>query len=164
VTQPISRAGNPAADFNRALRCTDDVESFDGLLRAAQGGCLRAQFLVGLAYHTGHGVAVNYEKAAAWYLAAAGSGDSTAIANLGVMTLLGHGMPADDLEAYTWVQSAVGLGHDWLRPALEMLERRMDGRGDAAERSLILDHLSPESPILGPCSQPDCDPSRCKVA
>ena len=164
MIQPSSRGGNPAAEFNRALRCTNDVESFNGLLQAAEGGCLRAQFLVGLAYHTGHGIAVNYEEAAHWYRKAAGGGDGHAITNLGVMTLLGQGLPADDLDAYTWVRSAVGLGHAWLRPALEMLERRIQGYPDAGDRAFILEGLAPEAPILEPCTQPDCDPSRCKVA
>lgn len=164
MIQPTGRAANPAADFNRALRCTNDVESFNGFLRAANSGCVRAQFLVGLAYHTGHGVALDHEKAAAWYREAAGNGDGHAIANLGVMSLLGQGMPADDVEAYTWVQSAVGLGHVWLRPALEMLERCIGGNADAGQRSFLLKTLSPESPILGPCTKPDCDPSRCQIA
>ena len=164
MIQPNWRPGNPAADFNRALRCTNDVESFHALIRAAGNGCVRAQFLVGLAYHTGHGVAVDYEKAAAWYREAAGNGDGHAITNLGVMALLGQGMAADDLEAYTWVQSAVGLGHDWLRPTLEMLERCIHGNGDAEDRSFILKTISPESPLLGPCMKPHCDPSRCPIA
>ncbi|MDE3164935.1 MAG: sel1 repeat family protein [Acidobacteriota bacterium] len=152
-------APHPAADFNRALRCAAPAESFPHLLRAAENGCLRAQFLVGLAYHTGRGVPTDFSRARAWYARAAGSGDGNAITNLGVMTLLGQGSPADDIEAYTWLQSAVGLGHTWLRPALEMLEHRIQGRPDAAPPI----SLAPESPVFGPCSQPGCDPSRCNV-
>ena len=163
MDQTLSRPSNPAADFNRALHCSSDADAFDSLLRAAQGGCLRAQFLVGLAYHTGRGVAVDYERAGAWYREAAGSGDGHAIANLGVMSLLGQGAPADDLDAYTWVQSAVGLGHEWLRPALDWLERRVTGR-EVASSDGMLASISPETPVLGPCTQPGCDPSRCNVA
>lgn len=153
-------SSHPAADFNRALRCSNEAEAFGNLLRAAENGCLRAQFLVGLAYHTGRGVAVDYEQARTWYGRAAGSGDDYAIANLGVMSLLGQGSPAGDLEAYTWIQSAVGLGHAWLRPALEMLEARINGRGGAADPLLP---VAPERPVFGPCTQPGCDPSRCNV-
>ncbi len=163
MDQQPPRPQHPAADFNRALQCSSDVEAFGSLLRAAENGCLRAQFLVGAAYHTGRGVAVDYQRAAAWYHIAAGGGDGNAITNLGVMSLLGQGAPADDLEAYTWVRSAVGLGHEWLRPALEMLESRITG-GDEGDRARILASISPEVPAFGPCTQPACDPSRCNVA
>jgi TPR repeat protein len=164
VDQRPSRANHPAADFNRALDCSNDADAFDSLLGAAEAGCLRAQFLVGLAYHTGRGVALDCERAGTWYRKAAGSGDSHAMANLGVMSLLGQGAPADDLDAYTWVQSAVGLGHAWLRPVLDLLERRVTGGGDAGDSDRILASVSPETPALGPCTQPGCDPSRCNVA
>ena len=166
MDQTPSRANHPAADFNNALHCANAADAFPSLLRAAQAGCLRAQFLVGLAYHTGRGVAPDCDRAGIWYRKAAGSGDSYAIANLGVMSLLGQGAPADDLDAYTWVQSAVGLGHHWLRPALDLLERRItggQGYDDADSRS-ILAAVSPETPALRPCTQPGCDPSRCNVA
>jgi len=112
-----STAHQPMADLNRALACASDAGAFGHLLRAAEAGCLRAQSLVGLAYHTGRGVAVDFERAADWYRKAAGGGDSFAIANLGVMRLLGQGAAADEVDAYTWLQSAVGLGHTGLRPA-----------------------------------------------
>ncbi|MGA2118240.1 MAG: tetratricopeptide repeat protein [Bryobacteraceae bacterium] len=163
MDQTPSRAHHPAADYNRALVCSNDADAFASLLRAAEAGCLRAQFLVGLAYHTGHGVAPDYQRAAAWYRKAAGGGDSHAIANLGVMSLLGQGTPADDLDAYAWIQSAVGLGHRWLRPVLEQLERRVNGL-ESHDRGRILASISPETPPLGPCTQPGCDPSRCEVA
>ena len=156
-------AHHPAADFNRALGCSNAADAFDCLLRAAGDGCLRAQFLVGLAYHTGLGVAVDYQRALDWYRKAAGSGDSHAIANLGVMSLLGQGGPADDLDAYAWVQSAVGLGHQWLRPALALLEARISG-GAAGNGDVILASIAPETPALRPCARPGCDPSRCDVA
>jgi TPR repeat protein len=154
---------HPAADYNHALRCTDAGDAFNGLLLAAESGCIRAQFLVGLAYHTGRGVTADFARAAHWYSRAAGSGDAHAIANMGVMSVLGQGAPADDLDAYAWLQSAVGLGHEWLRPALEVLERRITGAGEPADTERILAAMTPESPALGPCTQPGCDPSRCTV-
>ena len=163
MNSTTSPASSPAADFNRALDCPNAGEAFDSLLRAAEGGCLRAQFLVGLAYQTGHGVAVDYPRAAAWYREAAGSGDSYAMANLGVMSLLGQGAPADDLDAYAWVQSAVGLGHRWLCPALEALERRVAGIADCSARRVLAD-LAPHAPDLRPCVRPVCDHSLCNVA
>ena len=152
-------ASHPGANLNRGLR-NQDIGS---LLLAAEAGCLRAQFLVGLAYHTGRGVEVDYERAAAWYHKAAGSGDRHAIANLGVMSVLGQGAPADDAEAYAWVQSAVGLGHEWLRPVLQFLEQRLTGSDRAGEGDCILSSISPETPEFRPCTQPVCDHSRCDI-
>ena len=153
----------PASDFNRALHCVNESDAFERLLRAADAGCLRAQFLVGLAYHTGRGVAVDFDRASTWYHRAAEHGDTYAIANLGVMSLLGQGIPADDVDAYTWIQSAVGLGHGWLGPALRLLERRIAG-GDPVDRERVLAAVWPESPNFCPCTQAVCDPSRCNVA
>lgn len=152
----------PAGDFNRALGCPDAADAFDCLMRAAQGGCLRAQFLVGLAYHTGRGVTVDYQRAADWYRKAACGGDGYAIANLGVMSLLGQGAPVDDLDAYAWVQSAVGLGHERLRPVSAWLERRIVGGAD--DGGDLLAAIRPESPAFPRCTQSLCDPSRCAVA
>ena len=154
----------PAADFNRALRCASDADAFACLRLAADHGCVRAQFLVGLAYHIGRGVPVDYERAAEWYLKAAGSADAHALANLGVMSLLGQGAPADDIDAYTWLQSAVGLGHTQFRPALELLERRINGRTPAAGSASIVASVSPETPAFRPCTLPGCSPSRCQAA
>ena len=154
----------PARDYNHALHCADDREAFSSLLRAAEGGCVRAQFLLGLAYHTGRGIGIDYQLAGAWYQKAAAAGDRHAIANLGVMSLLGQGAPPDDLEAYTWIRSAVGLGHEQLRPALVLLERRIAGKPDLCNAGPILAALQPEEPVLVPCARPGCDPSRCESA
>ena len=154
---------HPAADYNRALRSGNDKDAFKNLLVAAENGCLRAQFLLGLAYHTGRGVTVDYECAAYWYSRAAGSGDGHAIANLGIMSLLGQGAPADDLDAFAWLQSAVGLGHQWLRPALLLVEQRITGGVEPPDAASILAAITPESPVLAPCARPACDPSRCTV-
>jgi len=102
---------------------------------------------------------MNYGRAEAWYHAAAEHGDTNAIANLGVMSLLGQGAPADDLEAYTWIQSAVGLGHHSLGPVLAILERRIAGHAEALPDSIV-----PEVPALRPCTQPHCDYCRCNAA
>ena len=158
-----SSAIHPAAEYNRALRSGNDADAFASLLAAAESGCIRAQFLVGLAYHTGRGVEVDFARAGCWYRKAAGSGDGHSIANLGVMSLLGQGVPADDVDAYAWLQSAVGLGHEWLRPALDVLERRITGGPEAAGAEGILAAIAPEVPALSPCTQPGCDPSRCTV-
>jgi len=156
----------PAIDYNRALRCANDADAFAVLLRAAEAGCVRAQFLVGLAYHAGRGVKVDYQRAASWYRKAACCADPNAIANLGCMSALGQGVPADDVDAFTWLQSAVTLGHGELRPALEVMERRISGGGAAAaaDAAVILALVAPNIPNLRPCTLPECTPSRCTAA
>jgi len=155
----------PMGEFNRALASANERDAFDHLLRAAEAGCLRAQLRVGLAYQTGRGTAVDFERAAGWYSKAAGNGDSFAIANLGIMCLLGQGTAADELDAYTWVRSAVELGHEKLQPALDFLEGRIRGcGGDAAAGDRILASVSPEVPAVRPCCRAACDPSRCDAA
>jgi len=159
-------AQHPMAEYNRALDCANERDGFDHLLRAARAGCLRAELRVGLAYHTGRGTAADFEQAAGWYCKAAAGGDSFAIANLGVMCLLGQGAPGDDLDAYTWVRSAVELGHEKLRPALDYLEGRIggDGGADGATREVVLAAISPEVPPVRLCRRAACDPSRCDAA
>jgi TPR repeat protein len=147
-----------AGALNRALN-EGEAAAFPDLLKAAEQGCVRAQFLVGLAYHLGRGVAMDYEKASTWYTRAAGNADEFAIANLGIMRLLGQGAPPDPLEAYAWLQSAVGLGHFWLRPALAWLEQAITQGGPPIDAPPV----TPETPIFGPCTHPHCDPSRCNV-
>jgi TPR repeat protein len=156
----------PAADFNRALRCVNDADAFAVLLRAAETGCVRAQFLVGLAYHTGRGVELDYDRAASWYRRAACCADPDAIANLGLMAAAGQGAPADEIDAFTWLESAVALGHGELRPALEVLERRISGGGAiaAADAARILASVAPTMPKLRPCTLPKCSPTRCSAA
>src|SRR5690242_4269596 len=96
---------SPAAAYNRALACAGP-QRIDLLLRAATGGCHRAQFLLALAYHTGQDVPVDYTRAASWYEQAASRGDSFAMANLGMMRLPGQSGNVDEIEAYTWIRSA----------------------------------------------------------
>lgn len=152
----------PAADFNCALKCSNEAEAFGYLQKAAEAGCFRAQFLLGLAYHTGRGVTADYRRAEKWYCEAAAGGDSHAMANLGVINLSGQRATADDLDAYAWILSAVGLGREWLRPILAVLEQRISGVGDpAGDRTLA--SVAPENPFFRACSLPTCDPCRCMV-
>jgi len=148
-------------DLNRALGCPNDADAFRDLLCAAHAGCLRAQFLVGLAYHTGRGVTLDFEQAAGWYRKAAGGGDGYAMANLGVMSLLGQGALPDDVDAYTWLQSAVGLGHTRLRPVIDLLEQRLTGHSPECD-GRIATLISPQIPAVRPCPLAACDPCRCE--
>ena len=142
------------SDYNHALACANEAEAFSSLLSAAQAGCLRAQTLVGLAYHTGRGVTVDLSCAAAWYRKAAAGGDSCALANLGVLSL------DNEIDAYTWLQSAAGLGHAQLRPAVDLLEKRIIGAIGAE----TVPSLTPQAPASRPYSRPVCDHSLCDAA
>jgi len=156
-----STASQPMTDLNRALGCANDAEAFRNLLRAAQAGCLRAQSLAGLAYHTGRGVAADFEQAASWYRKAAAGGDSCAMANLGVMSFLGQGTVADDVDAYTWLRSAVGLGQKRLLPVIDLLERRLTGDSREPDGGIAC-LVSPQTPEVRPCARAVCDPCLCE--
>jgi hypothetical protein len=155
-----STARQPMTDLNRALGCANDADAFRSLLRAAQGGCLRAQSLAGLAYHTGRGVAMDFEQAAGWYRMAAAGGDSCAMANLGVMSFLGQGTVADDVDADTWLRSAVGLGHKRFLPVMDLLERRLTGNF-CEHDSRIACLVSPQTPEVRSCPRTVCDSCLC---
>jgi len=73
-------------------------------LRAADGGHLEAQSLVGWAYDGGEGVAVDYAAAAMWFEKAAERGNRLAQFNLGIIAfkLLGEGTPQNYELAATW--------------------------------------------------------------
>jgi TPR repeat protein len=111
-------------------------------------------------------VNIDYERAASWYRKAACCADAHAIANLGFMSALGQGAPADEVDAFTWLESAVALGHRELRPALELLEKRISGGGAiaAADAVHILASVAPAMPALRPCTLPECSPTRCTAA
>jgi hypothetical protein len=121
---------------------------------------LRAQSLAGLAYHTGRGVAADFEQAASWYRKAAAGGDSCAMANLGVMSFLGQGTVTDDVDAYTWLRSAVGLGRKRLLPVIDLLERRLTGDSREPDGGIAC-LVSPQTPEVRPCPRAVCDPCLC---
>ena len=76
----------------------------------AEAGDVAAQFSVGTAYDSGHGVAQNLLKAAMWYERAAKQGHGDAQFNLAVLYHEGEGVHQDYRQAIYWYQQAAADG------------------------------------------------------
>jgi TPR repeat protein len=154
------------AEFNRGLSADygmgsalDKSEAVRWYRQAAEHGCRRAEFRLAFAYQTGQGVDQDHGQAALWYQRSAEHSDSRAMANLGLLYLRGEGVEADEVEAYTWLACAAGLGHEALRPVVEMLETRItEGAGGKLE--IAIDPL--DAPRRGFCTWRKCNPAQCE--
>ena len=76
----------------------------------AEQGSAVEQYIVGILYQGGTGVAQDYAQAASWFRKAADQNYPEAQNNLGVMYLHGRGVPQDPVEAARWFQKAADLG------------------------------------------------------
>ena len=84
----------------------------DKLKTAAEGGDVDAQYLVGEAHENGRrGFPKNREAAAEWHRKAAVQGHPASQYTLGVMHILGRGVPKDEGEAAIWCGMAAE--RDW---------------------------------------------------
>ena len=70
--------------------------------KAAQQGDAAAQFIMGLVYFDGRGVAQDDRQAEAWYRKSAEQGYASAQVNLGLMYFFGRGVSKDDQQAVAW--------------------------------------------------------------
>jgi TPR repeat protein len=70
---------------------------------AADKGHAMAQNNLGMLYHGGKGVPVDYLKAIKWYNYAAQQGLAYAQNNLAIMFAFGKGVPQDYVKAYAWL-------------------------------------------------------------
>ncbi len=70
-----------------------------------------AQFLKGLDFASGHGVAQDYAQAAQCYSEAAEQGHSRAQFNLATLYEHGQGVARDEAKALTWLTKAASLGN-----------------------------------------------------
>ena len=66
---------------------------------------------LGVMYHKGQGVPVDYVAARNWYEKAAPSGSSDAMINLGLIYEKGLGVPIDPVHARHWYEKAAAAGH-----------------------------------------------------
>jgi TPR repeat protein len=85
-------------------------ESLESLRGRAEKGDAEAQWLLGIAYDEGDGVAQDYAEAVRWYRKAAEQGEAVAQSNLGLMYDKGRGVPQDYAEAVRWYRRAADVG------------------------------------------------------
>jgi hypothetical protein len=78
--------------------------------RAAEQGDVDAQYILGVMYAMGHGVAKNDAKAVEWYRKAAEQGLALAQNDLGFMYDMGQGVAKDYVKAVEWYSKAAEQG------------------------------------------------------
>lgn len=83
---------------------------FEETLKAAEQGDINAQFLLGVMYHDGQGVRLDYNQAAFWLIKAAELGSSSAQHNIGIMYFKGQGITQDYNQAAYWITKSAEQG------------------------------------------------------
>ena len=78
--------------------------------KAAELGCVVAQYKLGCMYDNGKGVPQDFYKAIEWYHKAANHGDMNAQYRLGYMYDNGQGVPQDSTKAFAWYLKAADQG------------------------------------------------------
>jgi len=78
---------------------------------AAAGGDAAAQFRLGRAYTSGHGVPLDRSAAASWFRKAAEQGNADGEAALGIALLTAEGVTEDDAQALVWLRKAADQGN-----------------------------------------------------
>ena len=100
---------------------------FDATKKDAESGDAKAQFVLGVMYQNGHGVAKDSAEAVKWYRLAADQGLADAQFVLGVMYHTGQGVPQDYAEAMKWYRLAADQGHPDAQFALGMMYYNGEG-------------------------------------
>jgi localization factor PodJL len=110
-------AGNPAAEYELALRYTEGrgvapslQEAVHWLERAANHGLAPAQYRLGSLYEKGQGVRKDLEAARRLYTAAASKGNAKAMHNLAVLYAEGINGDPDYRSAAEWFRKAADRG------------------------------------------------------
>jgi localization factor PodJL len=110
-------AGNPAAEYELALRYTEGrgvapslEEAVHWLERAANHGLAPAQYRLGSLYEKGQGVKKDLEAARRLYTAAANKGNGKAMHNLAVLYAEGISGDPDYRNAAQWFRKAADRG------------------------------------------------------
>jgi len=107
------------------------------LHKLAEAGNADAQNRLGILYHDGQGLPVNYERAKQWFRKAAEQGHAGAQVNLGTLYLLGLGVSESDQEALFWFRKAAAQ-----RDALAFAKLgRMYQRGRGVPQDFVQAHM-----------------------
>ena len=84
------------------LEQKDYAEGLEWNRKAAGQGNAAAMLRIGLFYHEGWAVNINYDSCLKWYSKAAELGNAAAIRNIGGMFKVGHSVNQDYEEALKW--------------------------------------------------------------
>ncbi len=117
VFETLSRRGVPAADFNlavmhvkRQLPEPSLARAEELLLRAARGGFVLAQIMLGKSLENGLLGRRSLAEAHDWYELAANAGNAEAQLAMGTAHYLGRGRPKDAARAAHWYREAAKAG------------------------------------------------------
>jgi TPR repeat protein len=112
-----------------------EEDTWQWLMRAAEGGCVQAQRDAGASFATGEWreerVPQDLPAAVAWYRRAAEAGHADAQYNLASMLAEGEGCDRDLSAAREWLRRAVAGGYEYaegLLAHLDSLQQDLDGR------------------------------------
>ncbi len=106
------------------LEETDEVSS---IRHSAERGDAAAQYMLGLKYDWGEGVAKDPAEAIKWYRLASAQGQRLASNRLGCMYDWGDGVPKDSVEATKWFRIAAAQGDAYSQVELGFMYQ--SGRG-----------------------------------
>jgi len=98
-------------EFDLTGEGAEPEKAFSWYLKAAEGGHMRAQTLVGEAYLHAAGVEENFQEAYQWLSKAARNGDANAEFNIGYMYFAGKGRSKDVSAAISWFRKAATKDH-----------------------------------------------------
>lgn len=96
----------------QALKAGDFKTALDELRPLAAKGDPHAQFLMGMLYDSGKGVAQDQATAASWYRKAAKQGHQMAQVFLGVLLYTGQGVKQDYAESARWFRTPADSGNN----------------------------------------------------
>jgi TPR repeat protein len=141
VFEALSRRGVPAADFNlavmhvkRQLRDASLARAEELLLRAARGGFVRAQLMMGQSLENGLLGRRDLREAHDWYELAAQAGSAEGQLAMGTAHYLGRGRPKDAARAAHWYREAAKAGD----VGAAYILASMYEQGDGVEQDLRL--------------------------
>ena len=96
------------------------------LLRLAEQGNGKAQYVLGAIYYAGKGVKKDYKKAVKWTRLAAEQGNSKGQYNLGTLYLNGRGVRKDYIKAYMWFSLSGMLGDKAAIKERDRIQRQLN--------------------------------------
>lgn len=112
LTAAPSIANSLPPSVGKALEKGDYKKAFAEVSPLAAQGNADAQFLMGMFYDSGNGVAQDQAQAASWYRRAADQKHLVAQLFLGVLYYSGQGVKQDYAQALHWFQGPAESGND----------------------------------------------------
>ena len=115
---------------------SSEPKALPELQKLAEAGDADAQWLMGVRYHDGEGVAHDDAQAVQWFQLAAEQGNVAAQGALGAYYWRGRGVPADLSRAYFWSAIAMAQGDEMSKSRIEGLSSQMTPGQVSAARQL----------------------------